>query len=54
MPGSLPMRPGRIALELLPLTQLLGLGYASPTLRNALPHCGRGQGEGDQRGGAGR
>src|SRR6266568_9157014 len=33
-----------------PLTQLrVRLGCASPTLRNPLPHWGRGQGEGDSR-----
>ena len=35
-----------------PLTQLrVGLGYASPTLLNPLPHWGRGQGEGVLAGG---
>src|SRR6266481_1103238 len=38
---------GAMLVETVPLTQLrVRLGSASPTLRNPLPHWGRGEGEG--------
>src|SRR6266481_3888280 len=41
---------GAMLVETVPLTQLrVRLGCASPTLRNPLPHWGRGKGEGAQR-----